>query len=68
MRRSAKLQSIRALVALVMLGDMVSIYSVPGLVVPGLLLMLGLIFVQVKLWRAFSAEVVLDDRVKRNRL
>jgi hypothetical protein len=68
MQRSTKLQCIRALVALIMLGDMVCISNFPRLVAPGLLLLLCLIFVQVKLWRAFSIAVVLEAQAERSRL
>lgn len=65
MKRSTKIQTLRALVALAMLGVVVSFSRYPGFVVPGLLLLLVLLFVQGKLWKALSVAVVAESRIER---
>jgi hypothetical protein len=68
MRASTKTQLLRALVALSMLEVMTCIYSVPDLVMPGLVILLALILVQYKLWRMLSTALVAEAQAERNAL
>lgn len=67
MKRSTRLQALRILVAAMVVGLLVWMSERPVFVVPGLLVIVGLLFVQSKLWRAVSAAVVQEQEEERRR-
>jgi hypothetical protein len=68
MKRSATIQIFRASVAAAMLGIAASFSIFPSFVLPGLFLLLVLLFIQGKLWRLLSEAVVAEARTERKAL
>lgn len=61
-----KIHCLRALVACVMFGIVASFPIFPDFIVPGLLLLLALIVVQIKLWQALSRAVIAENQLRQD--
>ena len=67
-KRSTKLWLLRLLSVLAIAGLFVSFPVYPDLLIPGLIVLLVLVLVLGRLWRAYSAAIVAEARAEREAL
>ena len=65
MKRSTRIQALRILIVAMVVGLLLTMAERPVFVVPGLLVIVVLLFVQSKLWKVVSAAVVEEQEEDR---